>query len=315
MPTLLQYRQRASTMLGSFVAATASGGTTSSLIAATTDLLASSVASSGIYEDWYLFRPNAGSNGFTARSDRVRRVATYDPSTATFTPDYDWLSAPTAPTIFAAGEPFELHGFVEPSVDMASCINEGLKQCYVTVETTLTPTPLATRHSLAAATWIDEPWKVRAVGLLTQAEDRDKVNPYQRVIRGSVTDESGIFYLNHPGYTFNATDTLYVWTVARAYDRCAQSSANYGSQTGLLLDSDKAPATLDWVAQAALIEAYRRFSGILDRVSNQRMGGDRLEAASSFTLLTRQNFRLPLLTFRPITPLGPLSDTSSWLPY
>lgn len=296
-------------MLGSFLASHASAGTTTSLAGAYADGLLSSTASADLYDDWYLFRPSVGSNGFTAIDDRVRRVASYEPGTGTLTPDAAWLVAPSAPTIFAAGEAFELHGLIEPYVAMASCINEGLKRCFLTKETTLTPVALAQRHSLATAAWIDEPWKVRSVGFLSSGQVRAQVNPYAQTVRGYVSNEGGTFYLNHPGYTFNTTDTLYVWTVARHYDVCLTGST---PQTGLILETDTATAPLDWVARAALIEAFERFSTLLDPSSNQRLLTNQAQCAAAFSSLRKQNFQLPPLTFEPLVSLGPLPSYAGY---
>lgn len=301
MPTLSAYRTQIVGINGNFFTSTVTAGTTNSLI--DTAYLLSNTMSLGAYDDWYIFRPFT-----TLATDKMRLLSSYDPMTGTLVPDAIWVNPPTL------GEVYELHGFVAPFAPnvlkqgMTYLINEALKRCFVTLETTLTPTALATRHQITtAAPWVDAEWKVRQVGVLSSGQDRTQINPYQSYpIRGYVTNEGrGTFYINHPGYSFNTTDTIYLWTVASGYSQCSQASFPSGTQSGLSADTDSSVCPIEWVAEATLVEAYRRVGNSIDHASAQRIQQDRAEAAANFTKLTRQNFQMPQLIFQPLVPMGP----------
>ncbi len=295
MPTLTLYRQDVSRALGDYQQGTALAGSTTVLLNDTTATLRSSIASAKLYEDWWIFRPTAA-----LAADKVRRVAVYDPIAGTLTPDLAWTNAP------AAAEVYELHGTIEPLTDMANLINTALLRCYVEQETTLTPVVLQSRHSLATKTWIDAEWKVRAVGVLGPNLSRELHNPYlERPVRGTVVNDGGTWYLVHPGYSFQTTDTLYVQTISDGWHQCAATGGAYGTQSGLSLETDISPIAVTWLTPAVLMEFYIRTANIIDRQSNQRLGVDQSQIAARFTSERVKYFTLPTLRFLPLYPLGP----------
>ncbi len=240
------------------------------------------------YTDWMIYRGSAALAG-----DKLRWVATYDPLVGTVAPDRDWTNQPSV------GEAVELHGFVEPATEATDIINVALKRIYVLKETTLTPVALQQRHSLASLTWIDEAWKVRAVGVLSASQLRLQWDPYiSQPIRGKVVNDGGTFYLDHPGFSFLATDTLYLETISNAY----LTSSTGG---GLSAETDTSSPPVELVTAAALIEFFVRHANIVDRATNQRMAMDQSQLAARFTSLRSHFFVLPRLRLQPLTRLGP----------
>lgn len=286
--SLSGYRRNTGREMGGFANGTATGGTTTTL-ADTSYKLKSSILSENTYKDWWLFRGEAAST-----ADRARRVANYAPSTGTITVDLAYVNAPTN------GENYELYALVEPFIDLTIFVNDGLRQCFTEFEFTLTPTANVTRHTLSSvSSWLAEPGWIRQVGYLASGEDREKVDPYRRVVRGRVLQDGATFYLEHPYQTFNSTDTIYVKAIQPAYYQCRASGGTFGDQSGLNLETDECNADFHWVTAATLVEAWRRIGTVLDPLANQGLIKNREEAAIWFTSLTRSNFRLPELTFRP----------------
>lgn len=285
--TLQTIRRNFGRELGGFLTSYTTSGTTTTLVD-TTFNLKSSISSEKTYKDWWVLRPNAADTG-----DKVRRVASYAPSSGTLTVDLAYTNAPTV-------ELYELYAMAEPSVDMPLWINHALQKCFVVVELTLSPTANAIRHSLAsAASWLQEAGWVRQVGYLANGENREQRDPYERVVRGHVVQDGGTFYLYHPSTTFNSTDTLYVKAIKPAYYHCRASGGSFGDQSGLTAETDEAPTNYPWVTSAALMEAWRHLGRILDPAASEGLIRDRGEAAAWFTSQTRSNFRIPELTFRP----------------
>jgi hypothetical protein len=296
MPTLTQYRQRAAKELGFFASGTATSGSSVTVLECTTWPFQSSMDVDDEYVDKWLFRPAA------AAADKVRYISSTDRSAGLIVPDKAWAAAPYN----TSGESFEIHGFVEPLTELLELINLALKRCFVVVEFTFSSSDADyTRHSLAtAASWLTQESWVRQVGYLTSTEDRNEVDPFRRVLRGEVISHGKTMYLQMGARA--TTDVIYVKALKPAYYHCAATGAAYGTQaTGLALETDIAEPEEEWVAAGVLVEAWKRYGHILEAAANQRLVRERVEAASYFTLKTRQNLRVPRKTFHPVYAWGP----------
>jgi hypothetical protein len=308
MSTLLQFRQYVAHELGGFLASTSGPSSTTVALIDPTWPITSSLSQDDYYTDYYLLRPAA-----VAAADRLRLVKTYAPATGTLTPDTAWTNAP------AASEAYELHGVLNPATDMLDAINEGLKRCLIRTEIVGSTIAQVSRHSLATiAPWLSDPLWVRQVGWLSANDNRNQVNPYQRLVRGVAieddsTNVSGVA-IEHPGYYWNGTELLYVRIVKRSYDHCRAAAGVFGGQSGLTLDTDEAPINLEWLGAAALVEIWRRNSQILETASRVRLVPNLADAAARFSYLTHQNFMPWPLTLTPYEGGGPLwsSGGRSW---
>lgn len=308
MTTLLAYRQYVARELGGFLASTSGPSSTIATLIDPNWPITSSLSQDDYYTDYYLLRPSA-----LLPADRLRVVKTYAPSTGTLTPDTAWTNAP------AASEAYELHGVLNPATDMLDAINEGLKRTLLRTEIIGLTTAQVSRHSLATiAPWLSDPMWVRQVGWLAASDNRNQIDPYMRVVRGiAVEDDStnvmGVA-IEHPGYFWNGTESLYIRIVKRGYDHCRTSGGVFGGQSGLALDTDEAPINLEWLGAAALVEIWRRNSQVLETASRVRMVPNLADAAARFSYLTHQNFTSWPLTLTPYASGGPLwSNTGrSW---
>jgi hypothetical protein len=293
MPTLAQYRQAIATDLGSFASGAATAGSTTNALEIASFPFKSARAIDTLYEDWYILRPAA------AAADRVRSVKTYAPTTGTFYPDLAWADAPTV------GEAIELHGLIEPNVEMNSLVNAALRRCFLVAEFSFNPASASdVRHSLAtAAPWLDDDRLIRSVGYLAAGEDRDEIDPYSRSVRGVSETVNGTPYLNIGCYT--TTTTIYVLTLKPAYAHCRASGGAYGSQSGLALDTDEAPTVASWVSAGAQVEAWQRFGHLLDASAGNRQIRDQAQAAILFTQERIRNLQVPDRTLRRVYAWGP----------
>lgn len=269
-------------------------------------LIKSSILSPSTYQDWYIYRTSIPGGW----NDEVRLVANYDPTTGTFTPDLPWTHVP------AAGELYELHGLVDPFTALPDLMNEGLQRCWIPVEKSFTPPVLQRRFVLSTqgnpptglVPYLRDIFQVRQVGRLTPGLSRDMYDPFAYQVYGEVTTDGERFYLNSQ-IMFNGVDTVYLKTMARAYDVCLSSintPAGWTSQ-GLTYEADQALPALDWVAAATLVVAWRRLALILEPSANQRLIKDAAQAAAWFTSQTELHLRIPPLTLRPLTSWGPRS--------
>lgn len=290
MPTRLQLRKAAAKELGPFDSGTADSTSSTSALVCLTHPFKSSI-SSGTFKDRWLYRPDAA-----AAADKLRVVSAYTASTGTLTPELDWSAQPD-------GEAFEVHGILPPEgnseLSLHDLIHEALKHCFLVVEFTLTPTVLQTRHSLAsAASWLSDPSWVRQVGFLTSSESRDKVNPFERVVRGRAVKDTNTVYLEHRSTTFNSSDVVYVKAIKPAYYACAAAaSPTTFTQSGLNAEADVAIPNEEWVASAVLVLAWRRLGKTLEAGARENHIKNRAEAAAWFSTQSRTHFSLPPLTF------------------
>lgn len=280
--------------LGGFLSSTSTGGSSTTLVD-TTWPTKTTLAVDEQWKDAWLFRPNA-----VAAGDKVRLVDTYTPSTGTFTIDNPYANAPTT-------EAYEIHTVIEPLTAMTNLINEGLKRCMLETEIAATPTALDTVHCMTTiAAWLEKKHWVRQVGYLGVNDDRAKIDPYSRLIRGEAYEADGTVYLNHYPHAFLATDVLYIRAMKPAY-AAVTNSGGTAQATGMVLEADKVPANLEWAGWATVVEAWRRYGQILETGAKTRMMPNRMEAAQMFSTKNMDNCRWPILTFRRLTFGGPSS--------
>jgi len=340
MPTLQQYRSLVAVESGPYIGpesynVRAMIGSDTTKLVCLIYPVQSGIPQSDQLIDRPLYRPTA-----VQETDRNRYVMAYDPSTGTITPDLPWTVSPystgTGNTygflegytygdmehftylqlegggIDGMGERFEVLGpFDAPTLHQL--INDGLKQCWLVVEVAAQPTPLMTRHSLAALTpWLQDPNHVRQAGILAVDEDRNRTDPFDRLVYGRVERDGGDYYFNTGDRSFNVGDTLYLRCYKRAYDHCRGAGGTFGEQSGLALEDDEAPVERDWLASSALTVAWRRFAHLLEPGANQRLIRDQAMAAAWFTERSREHFSAvaPTLTFRALRHFGPAVRTS-----
>lgn len=308
MPTLKQFRQAVASRLGPFVAGAATAGS-QNLLEATAWPFKSSLVQDDLYADYFLFRPAAQAGDKT----RVVAAGGYAPALGRFTPDLTWTLAP------ANGEAFELHGLVPPVLDgvndLHALVNEALKDVLLVAEVTGTPTAEAQRHALTnVAGWLKEPAWVYQVGYLAQGEDRNEIDPFRRVVRGTAEIDGDVVYLNHPGRTFNATDTVWVRLVKPAYHHCRPTGGAFGAQAGLTLDTDEAPPEVEWVVAATLVQCWQRLGTVLAPGEGGRAQQEQTRAAAETDRHQQTYFQahLPERTFRPLHRWGPHRDARSY---
>lgn len=337
MPTMAQYRNALAVECGpfigpeSYVVRATSGSDTTKLVCSNYPIR-SGIPQQDQLVDRPLYRPSAAQE-----LDKNRYVMDYEPSTGTITPDLVWINSPAGAVssfntyaflegylyfdlemylyedlegtgIGGIGERFEVLGpFDAPT--MHKLINDGLKQCWMVVDVPSTPTELATRHDLGVvAPWLQDANQVLQVGLLAAGEDRNQTDPFARRIYGHVERDGGSFYLNTYARSFNATDTLYLRCLKRAYDHCRPTGGFYGEQSGLNLETDEAPIEREWLTSSALVLGWRRFAHLLEPAANQRLIRDQAAATAWFADRSRVHLTAvkPQMTFTKARTFGPV---------
>lgn len=341
MPQLAEYRRELAVESGPyigpesyFVRAT-SGSSTTKLVCSQYPIF-SNIPQDDTLVDRPLYRPNA-----VEPLDKHRYVSSYEPSTGTINPDHDWITAPFTlpgggntygfleaftyqdlegfyPNVnlyedleglgeSGIGERFEILGpFDVPT--MHKLINDGLKQCWITVEVAATAVEGATRHDLnQIAPWLMNANQVLQVGLLAEGVDRNVTDPFNVRVYGEVERDGGGFYLNTRGRSFNVGDTLFFRCLKRAYDHCRMAGGEYGEQSGLSLETDEAPVSREWLVASALTIAWRRYAKLLEVNANQRLIRDQVSAAMWFSDQCHKNLGAvkPQMTYTPPRRFGP----------
>jgi len=337
MPTLAEYRRSVAVESGpyigpeSYVVRATSGSTTTKLVCSTFPIR-SGIPQNDVLVDRPLYRPNA-----IREDDKNRYVMSYDPPTGTIIPDLAWIIPPipaVGPTTYeqleaytyddlevmtyeqmenlgesGVGERFEILGpFDAPTIHQL--INDGLKQCWMTVEVACLPTPQSSRHWLGMVSpWLQDTNHVRQAGVLSYYEDRNQNDPFRRMIHGTIERDGGDFFFNTGSRTFVDTDIIYLRCYKRAYDHCRPAGGAFGDQQGLALETDEAPIERDWLASSAVTIGWRRFAHILEPQANQRLIRDQVSASLWFADRSRQHFTAvtPTLTFRPARQFGPVA--------
>ncbi len=297
MPTLQQVRRFVLPLLGPYISGTITGGTVASLVSVLAPFK-SSVLSDDTYKDQIIYLP--------ARSvpDNERIVSEYTAATGTFVPDTDWAVAPSAGTFELSSG---LLSITAPDSGLHALINDALRRLFIIEEFTLSPVALQTRHSLtSAAAWLTNADWVRQVGVLAAGEDRNKVNPYRRSVRGRPIKIGPTVYLDHPSYTFNAADTLYVKALAPAYDRCADTgSPTVFTASGMGDESDVCQPSVERVGWATVVEAHLRLGNVLSDNADKRVQRNLAVAAQMVTKFNRDELQDEPHRFREVHAWGP----------
>lgn len=295
--TLGDYYTALAAELGDQFTSTATSGSNQAQLEDTAWPIKSSLDVDDEYNGQILWRPNA-----LTPSDTVRYVKTAQRSNGLLFPDNNWTLSP-------AGETYHLLTGLAPvdgtTADMRTCLNEGLKRCYWPVEVLGTPTINDTRHSMATiAPWLTSELMVLRVGVLHATEDRNKVNPYSRVVRGRIVRDGNVLFMDTYPMTFQATDVLYMDILKRGYDQCCPTGGIPGAQSGLSLPLDECVIPTEWATAAALIVAWRRNEKRL--AQNPNVQKSRFEAALWYSQLTEMYLHPLPRTFMPVPTLfGP----------
>ncbi len=337
MPKLAEYRSNFSVEVGPYIGpesyeVRAMGGSTVDKLFCHAYPIESGIPQDDSLIDRPLYRPTA-----REETDRHRYIKGYTPSMGLIEPDLDWALPPIPPdtgTTYGSleaftysdleqfiysemegtglqgmGERFEVLGpFDVPTTHRL--LNDGLKQCWLVVEAVARPSPQATRHDLSlVCPWLQDPTDVLQIGLLTEDEDRNQTDPFERVVRGQIERDGGTFYLTTATQSFNGNDLVYLRCLKRAYDHCRPAGGYYGQQSGLVLEDDESPIEREWLTSSALVLAWRRYAHLLEPGANQRLIRDQAAAAAWFTDRCRQHFTAPLpqRTLRRARSFGPPS--------
>jgi hypothetical protein len=288
LPSLRDYRQATSRLLGGYEERGAEGssgdrqttatGSTAALIEARWPVLRQRVASD-FYEGALLYRTGEGATPTLDANDRVRQVGPdgYVASEGRFVPDADWLHAPVA------GEHYELHthGF-DPAGQLTTLINDALLGIMLVVDVAFTPlidergayVPTMDADTLPLGAWLRTPAQI--LSLRTQARPGPSyaINGYagRADVRGGAWSDGSKLYLAPVGMPLGGQ--LWARVYKPAYWHCRPASGVYGAQAGLAVGADDAealPAAL-WVAAGAIALAWERFPDTLD------VGGARTRA-------------------------------------
>ena len=335
MPTLAQYRRAVAVESGPYIGPESydvratSGSDTTKLICSNYPIK-SGIPQNDLLTERPLYRPDA-----LQIHDKHRYVLSYDPPTGTITPDLEWIMSPIAPAggssymyleaftyeglelmlyedledlgVSGLGERFEVLGpFDVPTLHQL--INDGLKQCWMTVDVACTAQPGVTRHDLGQiAPWLQDANHVRQAGMLPIGHSPYEDDPFDNPVFGAIERDGGTFIFNTNTRTFNDGDTIYLRCYKRAYDHCRAAGGTYGDQSGLSAETDEAPIERDWLASSALAVGWRRFGHLLEPQANQRLIRDQATANAWFADRSRQHFTAvaPTLTFKPRRRFGP----------
>jgi hypothetical protein len=336
MPSLLEYRSSFSVEAGpfigpeSYVVRATDGSTTTKLVCSQYPITSGMAIRTSLL-DRPLYRPTV-----VQELDKYRYVMDYDPSTGTVTPDLPWItplwSLISGNTyeflenytyfdleaylyqdleglgVDGIGERFEIGGpFDVPTTHRL--INDGLKQCWLVVEVACIPTANATRHTLEVVSpWLQDTTDVLQVGYLAPFEDRNEVDPFERIVQGQVERDGGEFFLNTWTRSFVDGELIYLRCLKRAYDHCRPAGGEYGEQSGLSLEDDESPVEREWLTSSALTIAWRRFGHLLEPMANQRLIRDQQTAAAWFSDQCRKHFSepLPARTLKRKRVFGPM---------
>lgn len=123
--------------------------------------------------------PNPPTTGPFLAADRVRRVASYDPSSGIVEVDRPWTQ-PVGPS-----ELIEIH-YLDPDRELKLAVVKGLERCFVEDRSTLTTTGQATERDLTAiAPWITQRDQVKNAqwnypGAFQNPSDIAWVNPFYK---------------------------------------------------------------------------------------------------------------------------------------
>jgi hypothetical protein len=295
--TLTTFRRTLAPLLGVFEQGTADAGASSqSRLVCTTTLasganLQSSSLPASLFNGKWLYLPGAALDD---RSRLIKTEAGYDRITGALSPDRVWAVDPDD----LADRTFEITSLFS-GPDQNILVNEGLKRCWLVVESTFTvASPQTRRHSLAALTGLSDPRQVYRIGQLTTGLSRDEHSPYGRR-SGDVYKDGGTVYLDR--VSFATTETVYVTWIKPAYHHCAAAATpTVFTQTGLSAEGDVCPVDPYWVAWAAILAGMDRIEHLENTgQATTEARESRAMAAARFTARTAENFTPPERTYRP----------------
>lgn len=287
--TLGDYRHRIAKETGNYLGSEVTVATRNYL-QDTRSPIRSTLDQSDLYTGKWLLRPRA-----VREEDRLRVVAEggYDPRTGTLRPDNTWVDSPTT------GEPYELHGVIEPEQQMLDLINETLKRCMVAVDFIFPVVPGQSYLNLTqACPWLLDPRWVRGAGFFDpSAVDPLTLDLDQSYFRGGVERQGRSLLLKwgHQWAGSNAANTaLLVRMIKRAYDDCRSDQGGvFGERSGLATEDNEAPVAEDWVAAGAMTDFWDEFGNVVAAGNRQESTENQGKWAQNFTSLTQQYFQLP----------------------
>ena len=248
MPTLQDYRRATARTIGTLEIGTASSGSGTGVgqVTITSHPFKSSILSDHLKDKW-LHRPER-----TLAADADRICATHTPTTGVLTNDLDWSDDPD-------GEVIEAMSPVS-GTDLNRYCNDGLKRVFSVEEFSFVVSDTdENRHNLTAtADWLENGDHVYQVGTLnTTTDDRDEVNPFDRIVWGRTETNAGKVWLIGP--RFSTSQTIYVKCIRSHYSLCRASGGTFGDQDGLTNEDDESAATLDqvrWAAKWVYLEEF-----------------------------------------------------------
>ena len=290
------YRRRIAEETGNFVASVVTTASTTFLQDRRYPVR-SNLDQSDLYAGKWLLRPRA-----TSEDDRVRVVQErgYSPSTGELRPDSPWSDAPVT------GEPYELHGVIEPWGQMLDLINEALKRCLLVDHLVLPIAPdVHTIDLTPYAPWLlDRRW-VRGAAFVdpTQYDDPAQVDmTSQATFRGFVEQHGRSLLLRWQNTPWQAQQVLVVRCIRRSYDYCRENDQGvFGERSGLVAEDNESLAAADWVAAAAMVDFWNEFGDVVAAGNRQEAEANQSKWAAVFSSLTQQYFSLP-----PYTLLAPI---------
>lgn len=296
MPTSGAYRRFAAQELGPYYEYASGAADGVSTTTVTVGRLASSASVSDLLTDMGVII------GTATTTDQDERYVTTVSAAGVVTVD----RALTLSSVWNS-KTIEFHGVVKILAEWYRLTNDALKRIGTMSEITVTPTADATRHSLSSTTWLTEPQWVREVGVLYSGESREQVDPYEgRVVRGQPERLNEVLYLNHPGRTFTATDTIYARVWRPYYTLCRASGGTFGeAKTGVSTETMEAIPPIEWVGYEMLCCYAERVLGDL-RGDERKLMEDRQQrwAAKATEQMTQSGGETAPRTFRPYVMRG-----------
>lgn len=205
----------------------------------------SSVDTGGL-EELYLLRRGRLSDGTLTGNllddDRVRSVASFEPSTGVLVPDRAWSAAPTV------GELIELHS-LHPTRELRPAVRAGLDRCFFRDRVALTFTTAGPEQSLTSSM----PWLTRPT--MIERMESSYPNSYliPRPVFARPVQVGGAIMVQSPQQFFPATLYVNVLRPASSFINAATSLV------GALADDDTVPVDLEYATTAAHVEAWRAF--------------------------------------------------------
>lgn len=182
--SLQEIEQRVARTVGPYIRVKATTGSTVSRLASTR--LKSSVPL-GSYEDQFMLRrgrtfgPTESWLSTYTSNDRIRLVASYDPTTGFLNNDNQWTNAPDVTN----GEAVEIL-YLEPEYELRPAVLDGLARCFFwdTISVQTIGGGNNRMNLTAAAPWITSPRQVKNVGMTDSSSSyAPQAVPWYRVLQ------------------------------------------------------------------------------------------------------------------------------------